>query len=605
MSHFVVSARKYRPQRFEDVVGQQHVAQTLKNALAIDHVAHAFLFCGPRGVGKTTCARILAKILNCENRTKDNEACNQCPSCTAFNEDASWNIFELDAASNNSVDDIRALVDKVRVPPQRGKFKVYIIDEVHMLSQSAFNAFLKTLEEPPPYAIFILATTEKHKIIPTILSRCQIFDFRRISVGDMVLHLKNICEKEGLEAEEDALHIIAQKADGALRDALSIFDRIGSAAAGKKIRYDDVIDNLNVLDYDYYFQVTDALLAEDAPAILNLFDLILRKGFEPEVFLTGLAEHLRNILVCKDESTLALLEVGESLRERYRRQAALSPNSFLLSALGIANDCDVNLKMARHKRLHLEMALLKMCYINRAVQAAGLLEKKTSDLTVDGGRGTVDGRRETGDGGRSTVDGSEGMAEPSTVSRPPSPVHRPPSTVSNAAELSQEAMSALNTEIRLGLKRADKISLRLEDFEEAVAVEEAEKAGMESRLDIENARSEWAAFAELNPSPTLRQAMAGATLRLEDKTLVAVVGLSVHRGLIQEEMSRLLDTLRARLQDPALKIRVDIDEAKAAEMQAANQPKKPLTTKEKLDKMREMNPLVTDLLQRFDLKLDE
>ena len=605
MSHFVVSARKYRPQRFEDVVGQQHVAQTLKNALAIDHVAHAFLFCGPRGVGKTTCARILAKILNCENRTKDNEACNQCPSCTAFNEDASWNIFELDAASNNSVDDIRALVDKVRVPPQRGKFKVYIIDEVHMLSQSAFNAFLKTLEEPPPYAIFILATTEKHKIIPTILSRCQIFDFRRISVGDMVLHLKSICEKEELEADEDALHIIAQKADGALRDALSIFDRIGSAAAGKKIRYDDVIDNLNVLDYDYYFQITEALLAEDAPAILNLFDLILRKGFEPEVFLTGLAEHLRNILVCKDESTLALLEVGESLRERYRRQAALSPNSFLLSALGIANDCDVNLKMARHKRLHLEMALLKMCYINRAVQAAALLEKKTPDLTGDGGR-------EKGEGRRSTVDGSEGMAEPSTVhrppstvSRPPSPVSRPPSTISNAAELSQEAMSALNTEIRLGLKRADKISLRLEDFEEAVAVEEAEKAGMESRLDIENARSEWAAFAELNPSPTLRQAMAGATLRLEDKTLVAVVGLSVHRGLIQEEMSRLLDTLRARLQDPALKIRVDIDEAKAAEMQAANQPKKPLTTKEKLDKMREMNPLVTDLLQRFDLKLDE
>lgn len=595
MSHFVVSARKYRPQRFEDVVGQQHVAQTLKNALATDHVAHAFLFCGPRGVGKTTCARILAKILNCENRTADNEACNQCPSCTAFNEDASWNIFELDAASNNSVDDIRSLVDKVRVPPQRGKFKVYIIDEVHMLSQSAFNAFLKTLEEPPPYAIFILATTEKHKIIPTILSRCQIFDFRRISVGDMVLHLKSICEKEGLEAEEDALHIIAQKADGALRDALSIFDRIGSAAAGKKIRYDDVIDNLNVLDYDYYFQVTDALLAEDAPAILNLFDLILRKGFEPEVFLTGLAEHLRNILVCKDESTLALLEVGESLRERYRKQAALSPTSFLLSALGIANDCDVNLKMARHRRLHLEMALLKMCYINRAVQAAGLLEKKTPDLTADSAQQPANGGQRTADSGRTTADSGQRTAG----------VHRPPSIVSNAAELSQEAMSVLNTEIRLGLKRADKISLRLEDFEEAVAVEEAEKAGLESRLDIENARSEWAAFAELNPSPTLRQAMAGATLRLEDKTLVAVVGLSMHRGLIQEELSRLLDTLRARLQDPALKIRVDIDEAKVAETQAANQPKKPLTTKEKLDKMREVNPLVADLLQRFDLKLDE
>ena len=385
MSNFVVSARKYRPQRFEDVVGQQHVAGTLKNALATDHVAHAFLFTGPRGVGKTTCARILAKILNCENRTKDFEACNECPSCTAFNEDASWNIFELDAASNNGVDHIRALVEQVRVPPQRGKFKVYIIDEVHMLSQGAFNAFLKTLEEPPPYAIFILATTEKHKVIPTILSRCQIFDFRRITIGDMVLHLKDICKKEGIEAEEDALHIVAQKADGALRDALSIFDRITSFS-GKKIRYEDVIENLNVLDYDYFFQITDALLAEDSAAILNLFDQILRKGFEPDVFIIGLSEHLRNILVCKDESTLALLEAGESLRERYRRQAALAPASFLLTALNIGNECDVNLKMARHKRLHIEMALLKMCYINRAAKAAQapvFQEKKTPDLADD------------------------------------------------------------------------------------------------------------------------------------------------------------------------------------------------------------------------------
>lgn len=592
MSNFVVSARKYRPQRFEDVVGQQHVALTLKNALATDHVAHAFLFCGPRGVGKTTCARILAKILNCQNRSADFEACNECSSCKSFNENASFNIIELDAASNNSVEHIRALIEQVRFQPQQGKFKVFIIDEVHMLSNQAFNAFLKTLEEPPPYAIFILATTEKHKIIPTILSRCQIFDFRRISVGDMVLHLKQICKIEGIEAEEDALHIIAQKADGALRDSLSIFDRITSFS-NKKIRYEDVIDNLNVLDYDYYFQLTDALLAEDAPAVLNLFDLILRKGFEPEVFLTGLAEHLRNILVCKDEATLALLEVGESLRERYRKQATLAPSSFLLSNLSLANDCDVNFKMARHKRLHLEIALLKMCYVNRAIQAAtaAATEKKTPDLRADDGRSTADG---------------PGSAAPSTVHRSPLTVHRPPSTVQgNASELSQEAMSNLKTELNLGLKRADKISLRLEDFEEAVAVEEAEKAGLESRLTLDNARSEWAAFSEMNPSPTLRQAMNSATLSLEDKILVAVVGLTVHRSLIIEEQSRLLDTLRARLHDPALKIRIDIDEAKAAEIQAANQPKKPVTTKEKLDKMQEQNPLVRDLLQRFDLKLDE
>jgi DNA polymerase III subunit gamma/tau len=284
MSQFIVSARKYRPVRFEDVVGQQHVAGTLKNALATDHVAHAFLFTGPRGVGKTTCARILAKILNCQSRTPDFEACNTCSSCKSFNENASFNIIELDAASNNSVEHIRALIEQVRFQPQQGKYKIFIIDEVHMLSNQAFNAFLKTLEEPPPYAIFILATTEKHKIIPTILSRCQIFDFRRITIGDMVLHLKSICQKEGIEYEEDALHIVAQKADGALRDSLSIFDRITSFS-GKRISYNDVIENLNVLDYDYYFQITDALLGEDLSGMLNLFDQILRKGFEPDIFV--------------------------------------------------------------------------------------------------------------------------------------------------------------------------------------------------------------------------------------------------------------------------------------------------------------------------------
>jgi len=606
MSNFVVSARKYRPQRFEDVVGQQHVASTLKNAMATDHVAHAFLFCGPRGVGKTTCARILAKILNCENLSPGYEACNTCSSCKAFQEDASWNIFELDAASNNGVDHIRALVDQVRVPPQRGKYKVYIIDEVHMLSQGAFNAFLKTLEEPPPYAIFILATTEKHKIIPTILSRCQIFDFRRIGVADMVAHLQNICAQEGIDAEEGALHIIAQKADGALRDALSIFDRITSAAAGKKIRYEDVIENLNVLDYDYYFQIADALMAEDAATILNLFDQILRKGFEPEVFLVGLAEHLRNVLVCKDPATLDLLEAGEALGERYRRQAELAPASFLLSALQFANDCDINLKMARHKRLHVEMALLKMCYINRAVAAAGVPEKKTPDVTVDAGPQRV----AAGTAGKSNAHESIAAPTPSgtspahpspTVNRPPSPVS-PPST---AHELSADAMSALNSDLRLGLKRAEKVSLRLEDFEEAVAVEEIELAGRKSRLTLDNAMSEWRAFADTTPSPTLRQAMTGASLRLDDKTVLVTVGLTVHRALILEELTHLLDTLRTHLYDPAIKIQVELDEIKLAEVQAAAQPKRPLTTKEKLDKMREVNPLVADLLNRFDLKLDE
>jgi DNA polymerase-3 subunit gamma/tau len=577
MSNFVVSARKYRPQRFEDVVGQQHVAGTLKNALATDHVAHAFLFTGPRGVGKTTCARILAKILNCENLSKSFEACNTCSSCKSFNENASFNIIELDAASNNSVEHIRALIEQVRFQPQQGKYKVFIIDEVHMLSNQAFNAFLKTLEEPPPYAIFILATTEKHKIIPTILSRCQIFDFRRITPGDMVLHLKGICVKEGIEAEDDALHIIAQKADGALRDALSIFDRITSFS-GKKITYNDVIENLNVLDYDYYFQMTDALLAEDVPAILNLFDQILRKGFEPDVFVTGLAEHLRNILVCKDEATLALLETGESLRERYRRQAQLAAPSFLLTALNLANDCDINFKLARHKRLHVEMSLIKMGYIGRAVKAAQTpaLEKKTPDgtLSPQNGQGNT----------------------------PQSPTSNP--KASNAQPLDKDRMSALETELNLGLKKADKISLNLASFEAAVEVEEAKKAAMESKLSLETATHEWKAYANVLESNLVKMAFMATRLELRDKMVVAHVKSTIDRSHVQGELMRVMDTLRNRLHDPHIKVQVLIDETLVME-NTPQQVKKPATTRDKLDLMKEQNPFVADLLQRLELKLED
>lgn len=370
MSKFVVSARKYRPAKFDEVVGQQHVSQTLKNAMKNDQLAHAFLFCGPRGVGKTTCARILAKVINCTNLSPEFNACNECSSCKSFDENASFNIHELDAASNNSVDHIRALVEQVRFQPQQGTHKIYIIDEVHMLSQAAFNAFLKTLEEPPPYAIFILATTEKHKIIPTILSRCQIFDFYRIQVPAIMEHLHNICKNEGIEAENEALRIVAQKADGALRDALSIFDRLVSFS-GKSLTYDDVIKNLNILDYDYFFKIVDAMLMEDLSTVLNVFNEIVSKGFEPDIFINGLAGHLRNVLVCKDPATLHLLEVGDNVKQRYGQQAAMASKSFLLTALSIANDCDVNYKMARNKTLHVEMAIIKMCYIKRAVQLAG------------------------------------------------------------------------------------------------------------------------------------------------------------------------------------------------------------------------------------------
>jgi DNA polymerase-3 subunit gamma/tau len=360
MENFVVSARKYRPVTFDTVVGQGSITSTLKNAIRNNTLAQAFLFCGPRGVGKTTCARIMAKTINCLNLTENMEACNECESCRAFNNNASFNIYELDAASNNSVEDIRSLVDQVRIPPQIGQYKVYIIDEVHMLSAAAFNAFLKTLEEPPAYAKFILATTEKHKIIPTILSRCQIFDFKRITVDDIAKHLAYVAQSEGINAEPEALNIIAQKADGALRDALSIFDQMVSFS-GKNITYKDVIDNLNVLDYDYYFQIVDHILQGHTSDILLILNDIISKGFEPQHFVSGMGNHLRSLLVCKDATTVQLLEVSEQLRQRYLAQSQACPLPVLVKALEINNQCDIDYRAANNKRLHLEIALLKMC----------------------------------------------------------------------------------------------------------------------------------------------------------------------------------------------------------------------------------------------------
>ncbi|RYE31788.1 MAG: DNA polymerase III subunit gamma/tau, partial [Sphingobacteriaceae bacterium] len=382
MDNFVVSARKYRPVTFESVVGQRHITGTLKNAIKNNQLAQAFLFCGPRGVGKTTCARILAKTINCTNLQPDIEACGVCDSCRAFQNGNSFNVHELDAASNNSVDDIRNLIEQVRIPPQAGRYKIYIIDEVHMLSQAAFNAFLKTLEEPPPYAIFILATTEKHKILPTILSRCQIFDFNRIQVEDMTKHLEFIAQKEHIQYEEDGLHIIAQKADGGLRDALSMFDQIVSFSGGKEITYKLVIDNLNILDYDYYFKLTDFILQENTPQSLLILNEILANGFDGYHFITGLASHFRNLLVGKDALTLKLLEVSESIRKKYEQQAQIVSASFLVSALNLANQCDLQYKISKNQRLQVELALIKMCHINAAfnlVKEASGLERSSSE----------------------------------------------------------------------------------------------------------------------------------------------------------------------------------------------------------------------------------
>jgi DNA polymerase-3 subunit gamma/tau len=363
MDNYIVSARKYRPSTFAQVVGQEAITSTLKNAIVTGHLAQAFLFTGPRGVGKTTCARIMAKTINCLHPTPEGEPCNECESCRAFNENSSFNIHELDAASNNSVDDIRALVNQVRIPPQAGKYKVYIIDEVHMLSTAAFNAFLKTLEEPPAYAKFILATTEKHKIIPTILSRCQIFDFRRISVGDIARHLAYVAQNEGIEAEEEALHVIAQKVDGALRDALSTFDQIVSYS-GSKLTYKDVIENLNILDYEYYFRVTEAVLRGDFTTLLIILDEILQNGFDGQDFLGGLNDHFRNLLVAKNPQTLPLLQASPALRNHYQQQAAQCSTGFLFQALDTCNQYDLNYKSSNNKRLHVEIALTQLCTLS-------------------------------------------------------------------------------------------------------------------------------------------------------------------------------------------------------------------------------------------------
>jgi len=378
MDKFIVSARKYRPQIFSTVVGQAHITTTLKNAIKNNQLAHAFLFCGPRGVGKTTCARILAKTINCETRTKDGEACNSCNSCVSFDAGTSLNIHELDAASNNSVDDIRNLVEQVRFAPQAGKYKVYIVDEVHMLSSSAFNAFLKTLEEPPPYAIFILATTEKHKILPTILSRCQIFDFKRITNNDTVEHLQEICEKESITAEKTALHVIAQKSEGCMRDSLSILDKIVSFTNGA-VTYKNTLEHLNILDEDYYFQLLDFVQQQDLSSALLMFDEINRKGFEGDLVLNGFAEFLRNLLVSRDPKVAMLLEVAEDFKQKYLQIGQKISPAFTVSALNILNEAEINYKQARNKRLHVELTIIKLSYLQQALElinTEGVVSKK-------------------------------------------------------------------------------------------------------------------------------------------------------------------------------------------------------------------------------------
>ena len=637
---YVVSARKYRPVRFDEVVGQEHVSQTLKKAFQTDHLAHAFLFCGPRGVGKTTCARILAKVLNCQNLGEDLEPCGTCDSCQAFNGNASFNIMELDAASNNSVEHIRTLVEQVRFQPQEGKYKVFIIDEVHMLSQAAFNAFLKTLEEPPPYAIFILATTEKHKIIPTILSRCQIFDFKRIQIKDIVAHLSKICADEGIEAEAEALHIIAQKADGALRDALSIFDRIVSFS-GKKITYGDVITNLNVLDYDYYFRFTDALLTSNLPQVLLIYSEVLENGFEPDLFVNGLAAHLRNLLVCQDKATLRLLDVSDSLKSRYHEQAKISPASFLLTALNLANDCDVHYKMARDKKLHAEMSLIKMTYISQAVKLATnshstQAEKKTADLKLSVSAATKTPEK--------TIEKIEPPAEPPVVKKeevsvgnkeeaetsPPerkiekneaTPPPAPEIPTENKAEptppiLAEPEPEPLRAEPKpeAAPPQATTSPLRklkisgglpklqsLDDLHAEIKEEEAEEEEKgEVILTIENLKTVWGEYIQMTQKDSVRTILKGAEINIEKEEVNVVVGSALAESLIRQERG-LMEFLRKKLRIPLLSMRIKLDPSRS---NAAPAKPRAMTASEKYWKMKSQNPLVDEVRKRFDLKLE-
>ena len=600
MENFIVSARKYRPQTFDNVVGQEHITSTLKNAIRSNHVAQAYLFCGPRGVGKTTCARILAKTINCTKRTKGIEACDECESCESFNSGHSLNIYELDAASNNSVEDIRSLINQVSFAPQVGTHKVYIIDEVHMLSQAAFNAFLKTLEEPPRHAIFILATTEKHKIIPTILSRCQIFDFNRIKVEDISTRLSLIAQHEGVKSEPDALHVIAQKADGSLRDALSIFDQMVSLA-GTTLTYKTVIDNLSILDYDYYFRVTDALLERNTSTSLLLFNEILNKGFDGHHFLNGLAEHFRNLLVCKDEITIQLLEVSANVRERYRSQSKKTGPSFLISGLELLNKADMSYKASRNQRLLVEIALLQLCSFQD--QASGA-EKKSEFISIIPVSPAIPSKNLPD----STI------SQPSVVKETATDKLSPPVKKESIQEFKntpqpEPAAKTGTIEPKPVISRKPSIKGKIMSIsaltngaagvvkENSSSYTSGEEPVHEEGLSLEKA---WITFAESllkKKKTTLSSTLTSRKpVLLEDHTIVFAVQNQVQGIEIDSIKLDLLGFLRKSLKNPALQLKLEVD---AHEME-----RKPYTGEEKYQRLSEKNPNLNDLRQRFNLDID-
>ena len=574
MENYIVSARKYRPTTFESVVGQQALTQTLRNAIRTNHLAHAYLFCGPRGVGKTTCARIFAKTINCLTPTENHDACNQCESCVAFNEQRSFNIHELDAASNNSVEDIRSLIDQVRIPPQIGKYSVYIIDEVHMLSQGAFNALLKTLEEPPSYAIFILATTEKHKVLPTILSRCQVYDFSRITVADTIRHLQYVAQKEGINASEEALNVVAQKADGGMRDALSIFDQLVSFC-GTTISYEQAIEVLNVLDTDYYFRLVNAALLGNVSEALLLLNEVLTKGFDAGHFVTGLAQHLRDVLVSKDAATVKLLETSDTIRQHYQEQAQRCAAKWIFNALDIVNTCDINYRTAKNKRLTVELALVKLCRLTEVpTQEVQQVQKVQPAQKV-----------------QAAAPATQAATQPATA---PQPVSAPKPVTATAPPPPRPTIGTMPSLGNLGKLT----STPQATAQPTAAAPKAEEQKRNNPFTLDQLKSAWVGQIKNFQSEERFKAMLTTYELVQDSE--TKFHITVDNQLQKKEFAKfskqLMDNIRAVLQNDLIQLKVEVADYVATQVA--------YTSTEKYKLLKEQNPHLDELRQRMNLQLE-
>lgn len=602
MENFIVSARKYRPQTFNTVVGQAHITTTLKNAIKNKQLAHAFLFCGPRGVGKTTCARILAKTINCENIQDNGEACNKCTSCQSFNDGASLNIHELDAASNNSVDDIRSLTEQVRFAPQAGKYKVYIVDEVHMLSTSAFNAFLKTLEEPPPYAIFILATTEKHKIIPTILSRCQIFDFKRITPNDTVDHLQEITQNEHIKADKAALQVIAQKSDGCMRDALSILDKIVSFTNGV-LSYQNTLEHLNILDADNYFKLIEAMLQQDLANVMLLYDDINRKGFEGDIVLNGFAEFMRNILVCKDEKIAGLLEVVESFKDKYITTAKKLSPSWIISALNILNEAELNYKAARNKKLHVELTLIKLTYLSQVVELVnegGIIKKKVTETAKPVAFKQirpVETKKEalTEAKGRAQETGATLIIEDNVLEDKGNEYTKTATSLPTKPLVTPKEQQIPVSTGKLGA---------LSKIRTQIAQRHAQVNNEIKKLTTENVQQCWDLYIEKLTEQKNHSAVTNFKLAqlqiIEANSFEVIVESNIQQKFIEQERGALIEHLQTFYNNRTLSYNIVVKENTDAPVVQ----ERPLNSREQYQKMIEEYPIVKELRDKLKLELD-